>query len=131
LLEVRWVLESGALRLAIEKDTDGLIQTLRTILAEAQVELKAKQLQACEKLDQQFHDALVDGAGNDLLAASYHTISHRTSALRCRALLNFERVAEAIKEHGAILGQLEKGKVDAASKLLRQHIRQGRLRIVD
>lgn len=125
LMELRWVYEGGALRLAAKKNRPALILALQKLLTQARKALDAKDYPACKHLDQRFHDTLIEFCDNSLITANYRSIGHRVSALRYRSLVQTDRIAEAIDEHAAVAAQIEKGRLDSACNLLRRHFDNG------
>jgi DNA-binding GntR family transcriptional regulator len=121
--ELRSLFETGAPRLAMQKDRTALIGPLMAPVAAAALALEASDFAKCEELDTAFHEALIAASGNRYLTDSYRAISSRVRALRSRLPRQPERVASAIAQHRKIIDFVAIGREDAAEAEIAAHAR--------
>ena len=74
-------------------------------------------------LNQQIHDAIMEGAQSQTLRNTHASICGRVRHARYMANLSEKRWKQAVNEHGAIISALENRDGDALFRILRQHIR--------
>ncbi|HTZ77429.1 MAG TPA: GntR family transcriptional regulator [Stellaceae bacterium] len=74
------------------------------------------------KANQAIHQAIVDAAGNPVLAQTYAQLSGRIRRARYAANLNPMRWDEAVAEHEAILAALTARDGERLARLLRSHL---------
>jgi DNA-binding GntR family transcriptional regulator len=119
LYRVRRVVELEAVREAVGKDLSGLHDAVRA-LEEAIDE--GDRLGLVEQ-DLRFHHELVDGMTSDRLGGLFESV---TGELRlCLTLVggtSYDDPRVALHEHEAVLEALERGDVDEARRLLREHL---------
>lgn len=121
--ELRGVLEAGALRLAVGRDPDALAARLAHPLAGASLALADGDLEACDRFDTAFHEALADLSGNAHLVEAYHAIADKVRALRHRLPRDRERMARAHDQHRRVLDLAVAGRLPAAEAELAAHVR--------
>jgi DNA-binding GntR family transcriptional regulator len=121
--EMRAVLECGALRLAAGADPDRLAAALAPLVAGATLALEAADLLRAEALDSAFHAALVEAAGNPLLARAYRGIADQVGALRHRLPRDAARMARAVAQHRRVLDLALAGRLAEAEAELAAHVR--------
>lgn len=122
--QVREVIETGALRIAIENDSEGLCRTLRTALEEAETAL-AKGPAGYQAYDSAFHEALVRASGNGELVDAYMRVSGRIRAIRYRLTRTDHATRSAQKDHRAITELVLAGKYREAEERLGRHVYNG------
>ena len=84
---------------------------------------------AVAQLDEAFHAALVEAAGNPELARMHADVTERIRIVRRLDFTQTERVQATYDEHGAILRAILARKVQQAMLLLRSHIEQSKLEV--
>lgn len=121
ICELRQVLETGALRIAMARDRARLVEELRRQVeaAEQAGELDPR---AYQRFDTAFHDALVGSARNDELMEAYGRISGRIRAIRHRLTRSAAHVLESQRVHHVILRAIEEKRDDAAEAALVEHV---------
>lgn len=73
-------------------------------------------------LDERFHMALVEAAGNPELARVHREVTERIRIIRRLDFTQAERVGITYDEHGHILRAIVEHRADEATRLLRDHI---------
>jgi DNA-binding GntR family transcriptional regulator len=118
--ELREVLETGALRVAVARDRGALIESLRARVGAATAAvLDAQSYQAHDTL---FHETLVQASGNRELSDAYERISGRVRAIRYRLTRSAAQVALSQRDHGDIVAALAAGEPAEAEARLRRHV---------
>jgi DNA-binding GntR family transcriptional regulator len=124
VLDARLAIERHAARTAIgNRQHRELAARLRAILAEHEAPGGPRDAGPFTQLDQQFHCALVDAAGNRLLADFYATLRDRqlrmgTAALR-RDPLRYDKI---LAEHAALAELIDDGNAEAVAEALAGHL---------
>lgn len=83
---------------------------------------KARDYLTANQADQAFHEAMLDGAGNEILARSVRDLHPHLHHARLFAKVP-QDIAPALAEHRAILAAIEAGDEDAAAAALERHLR--------
>lgn len=130
LQELRVVLEDMAVRLCAANPSDDAISTLETIVDNmAQVAGKGDRRQILV-YDADFHDAIVQYSGNQLLADVWDLVSVKMRRfLYLKRHHTHERIEDVVTAHAAILDAIKIGNPDQASSALQAHLRQVKERI--
>jgi DNA-binding GntR family transcriptional regulator len=121
ICELREVLETGALRIALKHHRAELIQALGAQVA-AIDGAGPLEPRAYQPFDAAFHDALVRGSDNNELIDAYGRISGRIRAIRHRLTRRPEQVTASHHVHVAILRAIEDGKDHDAEAHLVEHV---------
>lgn len=122
LCQFRSMLETGALRLAFNRDATGTLHDLKAAQDRlARAEDHGDWIEAA-RADDAFHGALFRHCGNHVFAQAYDLIAGRIGAARF-----FARQSQVSKrrtgiEHRAIIKAFGRGSVDVAADALREHI---------
>jgi DNA-binding GntR family transcriptional regulator len=121
ICELREVLETGALRVALHRDRGFLVAALRRQVeaAEAAADRGA---QAYQAYDTAFHETLVAATDNQELTDAYERISGRVRAVRYRLTSSVEQVAVSQRRHREIVDAMAHGDDAAATALLGRHV---------
>ncbi len=125
LLEVREILESKALELAIERGTSKDLEKIQDALAllpRAIAEGAPSPLEA----DLEFHLALALAAHNEILFRLARNVNELLQDVRERTLMKPGRLAACQREHEAIFAAIRDRDRDRALKALRSHLDQVR-----
>ena len=121
ILELREVLEAGALRIALGRDGAGLGAALTVHLdaGEHALQLGPADYQA---VDTAFHETLVRAADNGELLDAYIRIASRVRAIRYRNTRTIEQIASSQTAHREIVVAILAGAADLAESSLRHHV---------
>lgn len=121
ITELRALLEVAAMQAAAERNYDGLLARLRAILSTMKTAREGSDVSAYREADADFHEAIVQSAGNPFFERAYALISFRFKTLRAYlsrdALLN-ER---SFGEHSRIVELLRERRLDELGAVLREH----------
>ena len=122
ICDARVVLETGAMNLLDGERRKAVAGRLARIVEEMTLARKGGDDRVYLNLDTDFHQTLVDGAGNPYLDAAYQTIAPRMAALRNRLGDHPDHMAKSLREHRSIVGLIEAGDMEAARDVLIAHI---------
>ncbi|MCC6805007.1 MAG: FadR family transcriptional regulator [Anaerolineae bacterium] len=120
-LEVRDALDRKAAYLAAQRASESDIAAMNALLDEAQQCLEQDDLDRMVSLDKQFHVAIAESSGNDMLChllVSVHEamVNPRRSLIRLKG-----RAAVSQKEHYAILEAIRQRDPEAAERAISAH----------
>jgi DNA-binding GntR family transcriptional regulator len=121
--EARSILETAALRLAIERGHVDLVKQWRHFVEAMTVALRDRDARRYSRFDGDFHQALFRLAANPFLIAAGQAFSAKMAAVRNRLGAHPEHMAKSYEQHVELLTLVERGEVDAAVDLLERHIR--------
>jgi DNA-binding GntR family transcriptional regulator len=119
----REIVEVAALAEAMAQRQPELLKRLDASLARMAEAHAAGDLDALPWLDQEFHEIILDCAGNDYLRQAYDLIASKIRTLRARLPERNDRVAHCQENHAVIVTQVRKRNVERAQVLLSRHIR--------
>ena len=123
LSELRFALESQALRYGYERDRNGMIEKLEVILKEMEGYLTVSDRERYQFLDGNFHHVFFMSCGN---AAITNACSKHQSVIMATRLRNLkkENVTKhtSFEQHKALLDKLINENLDEAVNLLESHI---------
>lgn len=118
----RTIIETSALKLALEKASSDAPAQLGLLIGRASVALDDGDFQRCDELDSEFHETLVGASGNGYLIKAYAGISDRLRALRQRMPRDRERLERAIVHHRKIVDLWAANRADRAVAELAAHV---------
>jgi DNA-binding GntR family transcriptional regulator len=122
ITELREVLELAALRAAMSRNPGGLVDALGEITEGMAQALKRDDTVGYQRLDGQYHQAIIDLSGNPYFSDAYGQIGFRIQALRSR-LSNEARLNRlSMKDHRAMLKLIKAGDGLGVEGLMRTHI---------
>lgn len=123
LCEYRAVLETFAIRKAIETDPSELIQKLQTAQTQMQKALETGNSVLYTQGDLEFHKAIIEASKNYAVQDAYHRTISPVKALRTHlfTIMN-ERLDRSLREHSEILKACMEKDAERAAHLLKQHI---------
>lgn len=127
LCELRLILETNALQLAMRRQAGRLVAELDALTAAMREAVKKKQAAQYRALDAQFHHAFFMHCGNASLAAMYSIIEAKLQTLRVTLITPLPNLQSlSLDEHVKMVKALRESKVDAALKVLSEHIKRAR-----
>lgn len=116
-------LETAALELVLEGDTDGLVRELTAISAAMEEQLDADDLLSYNRLDADFHLCFFRHGDNRYLTAAYRLIDAPVSALRVHLSARTAGALEtSMREHEAMIRAIADGDLDTLRTLVRRHV---------
>lgn len=123
LCEYRAVLETFAIRKAIERNPETLIQQLRNAQTDMQKALKTENSVLYTQGDLQFHKSIIEASGNRAVRDAYHRTISPVKALRTHlfTIMN-ERLDRSLNEHTGIIQACIDKDAERAALRLKEHI---------
>lgn len=122
LTVMRELLERKALVMAAPAHRE-LGAALAKVVAAMERALPLDDPQDYRRLDDAFHQTIIDAAENEFLADAYDRIAFRVQALRSGLARVRERNQRSFAEHGRLADLIAAGDMAAADELLGHHIR--------
>ncbi|GGG62704.1 FadR/GntR family transcriptional regulator [Paenibacillus radicis (ex Gao et al. 2016)] len=127
LLEVRKVLEIGAVSLAADRRSAQHLERLEAILHEMERSLEQQDISGSESADTQFHMAIVAASGNSLLIHMMESLSERfAGSIRQTWELWFYKekatASRLLHEHRQICAAIASGDKQLAEQLVDEHL---------
>jgi DNA-binding GntR family transcriptional regulator len=127
LCELRLILETNAVQLAMRRQAGRLTAELDTVVQAMHEALAKKQILEYRELDAQFHRAFFRHCGNTYLAGSYALIEAKLQTLRVNLMKPLPKLGKtSMDEHVQICGALKEQRPDRAIEILGIHIRRSR-----
>jgi DNA-binding GntR family transcriptional regulator len=121
ICELREVLETGALRIALSRNRTRLIERLEGA-ANAAEAARVVDPGPYQAFDNAFHDALVKACENEELIEAYERISGRVRTIRYRLTRSRRQIAGSQRGHREIVNALREGRDADAVKRLGKHV---------
>lgn len=134
VVEIRRVLEIGALKLAIKNCTE---KDLRILREYAQVTVKSKNYIELSEADEKFHYTILDLTNNSLLKYNYRIVRsyiYRLTINHWRYIVENDQVNrknEFSDQHMNIVDAIEDKDVDRACNLMDEHLKNLMVNIID
>ena len=123
VMETRLLVERHAAGRIAERRPEATIARLDEILAAQRAALDAADQAAFVELDREFHQTIVDGVGNAILARLYDGLRDRQRRMAATAIARDPAIAELyLSQHRAIADALGRGDGDGAGDLLARHL---------
>lgn len=119
--ELRAVLETAAIEMAMKRACERLIAGMERLLAEMESAFAAGDIVAYRTLDGEYHQLMVAMSGNDYLADAYALITFRLQALRSRLSRDAMLNQRSIDQHREMLALAKAGKAEELKALLASH----------
>jgi len=126
ICEIRVTIEELAVRWAMEKAREKLIEELRKNISNAEGKLSAGDARAFVELDAQFHEIISRLSGSNRLMELAQTLRRHMLRYRIHSIYAAENVSRAIDGHRGILKAVEKGDMGKVNKAIRFHLEQSK-----
>lgn len=124
LFEVLSGLDFVAGRLACERISDDAIAAIERMHLDMYTHYLRRELADYFRLNQRIHQTIVDAAANPLLSANYANLNAIVRRLRFAAnLTNSDRLADAMREHEAIIDALRRRAAAELGLLMFEHMK--------
>ena len=121
LYDLRIVLESTAVRRLCEAEERPQLDALRRIWTVPADERETRMREAA-RLDEAFHAALVEAAGNREMSRVHAEVTERIRIIRRLDFTKAPRIEATYQEHAKVLRSIAQRRADQAVMLLRTHI---------
>jgi DNA-binding GntR family transcriptional regulator len=122
LFAVRAMMEAFAARLAAQRATAAHIARLRTLVGQMEETFRARDLAGFYVAGLDFHNVLVEAAGNDVLSRMYDQIKRQFRRYQAAMPRLPHLQQDSIEEHRSILEAVERADANKAAILSEQHI---------
>ena len=117
LCRFRAMVETEALREAMEADRAALLKGMKRCVKEMKAAEAARDLPALARIDMAFHWQFFEACPSPYVRAAYEVLRSQLTALRHRS-----PIADAVGSHQVLVDAVAAGDVAAASALLREHV---------
>jgi DNA-binding GntR family transcriptional regulator len=124
LFALKEVLEGLAARLVAQSRPKDALDALRKNLSESRDAVAAQDLERYAELVHEFHNLILEGAGNSKLLAHYQTLMNQLAYQRLvlTTLSQPGRLERSVEEHARILEVVEAGDAYGAEFQMRDHV---------
>lgn len=122
IYDLRAMMDESVGRLLADKITPEQLKAARAMVDAMERAVKAGDADSYHLLNLQFHDTLVDFAGNRKLSVLYRRLINELSLFRRMNLAAVGALPTSAGEHRAILKAIASGDAQAAGAAMRQHV---------
>jgi phosphonate utilization transcriptional regulator len=129
IYEIREELEQLVGRKLAATITPQQLKELRALLYKMDKMVAKENVGGYYLLNLEFHDLLVSQTGNKKLLATYRRLVNELNLYRRNTLEQHGTLSVSTREHHEIIDQIAFGNVDAAGKIMRQHVIDSRHRM--
>ena len=130
IFDMRAAMEELVGRRVAEKITPGEVRELRGVVEQMEQAVKAKDVDRYHRLNLQFHDRLVELAGNGKLTAIYRKLIKELSLFRRMNLADGKLMPVSAGEHRHIVKAIASGDAEAAGRALFDHVIESKERTI-
>jgi DNA-binding GntR family transcriptional regulator len=120
--ELREILEVAAIAAAVERNQAELVTRLEKIVEAMRITEESGDIVAYTTLDGDFHETIIDLAGNRYIKDAFNQIGFRIQALRGRLSRDAELNRRSFKDHREMVRLARVGDAKGLRKLMREHI---------
>jgi len=131
LCEIKFMLSGHMNRLMIERVRPAQIEALRTLVSKIEMQAKSHNLQRYYALNEEFHHALVDLAGNERLGQIYKAINKELNLFRWRAFREAPALEDSMSAHRDIINALAAGDSETFCRVMEDHLVASNRRILN
>lgn len=126
ICEIRGLIEGLALRWALEKAKERLIEELQKNIAASEAKAAKGEVRPFIDLDAQFHEIIARLSGSTRLLELAQTLRRHMLRYRAQSIYAIDNVSRAIQGHKDILASIEKGDAEGMIHVLRKHLEQSK-----
>ena len=126
ICEIRMAIEGIAVRWAMEKAHDKLVEELRKNISIAEEKLSAGNAKAFVDLDAQFHEIIARHSGSQRLLELAQTLRRHMLRYRIQSIYSVDNVLRAIEGHKGIQRAIKKQNLEEVNKAIRYHMEQSK-----
>lgn len=131
IYDLRAAMDELVGRRLAETITPAQMKALRAIVDRMEQAVKADDRDAYHALNLQFHDRLVEFAGNRKMAAIYGKLVKELALFRRRNLADAAVLPHSVAEHRAILKAIASGDAELAGRAMYEHVVESKQRALD
>jgi phosphonate utilization transcriptional regulator len=128
IFDLRAAMDELVGRRLAESITAAQLKSIRAIVEQMERAVRADDRDAYHLLNLQFHDRLVEFAGNRKLAALYRKLVKELALFRRRNLSSFGVLPHSAAEHRAILKAIASGDAETAGRSMYEHVMESKER---
>lgn len=128
LYDLRVLLETHAVARLCEAEERPVLKSLADLWLVAEAERHPVQAMV-DRMDEDFHSALVRATGNEEMVRVHDDITERIRIIRRLDFTKPARVQVTYDEHARIIRAISRRRTDEAQRLLRAHIEQSKLEV--
>lgn len=129
--ELREILEAAAIAAAIARNHGALVERMSAVFEDMRAAFERSDNAAYRVLDGEYHQTMIDLAGNPYIADAYSQVGFRTQALRARLSDEAGLNRISFKDHREMLKLIKARDLAPLQKLIRAHINQTRQMYLD
>jgi DNA-binding GntR family transcriptional regulator len=122
LLEMLGLLDTHAAFLAAQRRTQEQAARLVAIACELMGAAERYDIEAWDRIDQPYHETLLDASGNQFLRRSIEDVRRRLQRITYHLSRQPEHLLAGTREHVELAQAISDGDADAAAAVQRQHI---------
>lgn len=123
LFGVRSMLESYAIRQIVATEhSSPALRELYAICAEMEAAAELASLTEVNRIDRQFHDALIEHSGNHLLGVLWSSVAQRVQQVMSLSNLQQGDLRQIARNHREIVQVIENKDAEEAVRLMKTHI---------
>lgn len=130
IVEARELLETQIARLAAKRATPEAIKKARAAISMREKFLAENNIPDLIQSDTDFHLAIAEATGNDLLVRMMTGITDILVRARAKTILLPNMPQDSQESHRKILAAIESGDADAASQAMREHLQSIRKGVI-
>jgi phosphonate utilization transcriptional regulator len=130
IFDLRAAMEELVGRLLAQTITPAGLKEVRSFVDRMEKAVKADDANTYHLLNLQFHDRLVEMAGNNKLTAIYRKLIKELSLFRRLNLAESQLMPASIGEHRLIVKAIAAGDAEAAGKAMYQHVMDSKQRTI-
>ena len=123
LSETRSILETAALRLAIQRNGAALVKEWKRLVGLMTVAIQAGDAKPYANADGEFHRVMIELAANPYLAAAAQSFAAKMDTVRNRQGSRPDHMEKSYREHSELLDLVARNETELALELLERHIR--------
>ena len=131
ICELRYALESTALRLAFERNRQAIIESLHKVFERMVRARERGDTREYLALDTEYHVQILDHCGNQYLADAYDLILGKVAALRTHLAQHPDHTEKSFAEHKTIADAIDEGNLSDALRIMEKHITRARRSYAD
>jgi phosphonate utilization transcriptional regulator len=130
IFDLRAAMDDLVGRRLAESATAAQLCELKQLVQQMEQAVRAADIDAYHMLNLEFHDRLVEFAGNRKLAAVYRRLVKELALFRRRNLADRNALPQSVLEHRRILKAIASGDAEAAGRVMFMHVMQSRDRVL-
>ncbi len=128
IYDLRAAMDELTGRRLAETITPAQLKAMRAIVDQMEQAVKSDDADAYHRLNLEFHDRLVEFAGNRKMAALYRKLVKELALFRRRNLADSGVLPHSAAEHRAILKTIAAGDAELAGRAMYDHVMESKLR---